>query len=130
MRITAGVILAFLLGAMFLSLFTMSSGMDMTGGGMSDCPFMAHDEVICPMDLADHIGAWQSIFQAITPTIVLLLAVALAVVTVASVAPHLLLPKRKPIPLSLRRLRERTYSFSYRSLQELFSNGILHPKLF
>ena len=129
MRITAGVILTFLLGAMYVSLFHVSSGMDMTGG-MSDCPFMTHDEVICPMDLADHIGAWQSVFQDVVPSIVLILVAVGAVALVSSLAPHLLLPKRKPIPLSSRRLRERTYSFSYRPLQEMFSNGILHPKLF
>jgi len=129
MKAIAGMAITILLGAMFLSLFSMSSGMDMSGG-MSDCPFMSHGEVLCPMNVADHIGAWQSVFQAVAPTIVLLLAVALAVATVASVAPHLLLPRYKPIPIIRRRLRERTYTFSYRPLQELFSNGILHPKLF
>lgn len=129
MKILTGIILTFLLGAMSVSLFHMSMDMDMAGG-MSDCPFMAHNEVICPMDLADHIGAWQSVFQAVVPSIVLILVAVGVVALVSSLAPHLLLPKRKPIPLSLRRLRERTYSFSYRPLQELFSNGILHPKLF
>lgn len=129
MKAIASMAITILLGAMFLSLFSMSSGMDMTGS-MSDCPFMSHGEVLCPMNVADHIGAWQSVFQAIAPAMVLLLAVAVAVASVASVAPHLLLPRFKPIPILERSLHERTYSFSYRPLQELFSNGILHPKLF
>lgn len=129
MKIIAGIILTFLMGAMFVSLFNMSSGMDMSGG-MSDCPFMSHEEVLCPMNLADHIGAWKSAFLSVTPTIFLLLAAAGAVALVISTAPHLLVPKRKPIPIRLKLLRERTYSFSYRLLQELFSSGILHPKLF
>lgn len=128
MKTIAGIAITVLLGAMFLSLFSMFSGMDMAGG-MSGCPFMSHGEVLCPMNVADHIGAWQSVFQAITPTIVLLLAV-VVVATITSVAPHLLLPRYKPIPIIQRRLRERTYAFSHRPLQELFSNGILHPKLF
>lgn len=130
MKAVAGVILTFLLGAMFVSLFHMSSGMDMTGG-MSDCPFMSHEEVLCPMNVADHIGAWKSAFLAIAPTIVLLLTAAAAVAVVVSIAPHLLRRRFKPIPvLGESYLRECTYSFVYRPLQELFSNGILHPKVF
>ncbi len=129
MKVIAGLILTFLLGAMFVSLFTMSMDMGMAGG-MSDCPFMSHDEVLCPMSLIDHIAAWQSAFLAVAPTIILLLIGAGAVALVVSLAPHLIAPRYKPIPILPRMLRERTYSFSYRPLQELFSNGILHPKLF
>ena len=128
MKVTASVILTFVLGTMFVSLFHMSQ-MDMHGG-MSDCPFMAHEEVICPMNLADHIAAWKSAFLAVTPMLTLLLAMAGAVAIIASFSPHLFTSKRKPIPILHRQLRERTYSFSYRPFQELFSNGILHPKVF
>lgn len=129
MKVTAALILAFLLGAMFVSLFHMSMGMDMHGG-VGDCPFMAHEEVICPMDLADHLAAWKSVFQVAAPTIVLLLAAAGALALVFSAAPHLYTRKLRLIPVLYRQLRERIYAFSYRPLQELFSNGILHPKLF
>jgi hypothetical protein len=129
MKNVAGIIITFLLGAMFVSLFHMSMGMDMTGS-MSDCPSMAHEEVLCPINLADHIGAWKSAFLAVTPTIVLLLAVTGSLVFIATVAPHLFVPKREPILILSRQLRERTYTFSYRLLQELFSNGVLHPKVF
>ncbi|MCA9364231.1 hypothetical protein KC727_03355 [Candidatus Kaiserbacteria bacterium] len=129
MKVVAGLILAFLLGTMFVSLFTMSMDMDMTGG-MSDCPFMSHDEVLCPMNLIDHIGAWKSAFLAVVPTIVFLLIGAGAVALTVSLAPHLISPRYKPIPILPRMLRERTYSFFYRLFQELFSNGILNPKLF
>lgn len=107
----------------------MSTSMDMHGE-MSNCQFMTHEEVVCPMDLADHIGALKSVFLAAAPTLVLLLIVTSAVAFVASVAPHFLSPRGRPIPILNRQLRERTYSFSYRPFQELFSNGILHPKLF
>ena len=129
MKVIASLILTFLLGAMFVSLFHMSMGMDMTGG-MTDCPFMAHEEVICPMNLADHIGAWKSAFLAVTPTLVLLFFAAGAVAFVASVAPHLFALKCRLIPILHKQLRERTYAFSYRPLQELFASGILHSKVF
>lgn len=129
MKVSASLILTFLLGAMFVSLFHMSIGMD-TAGGMTDCPFMAHDEIVCSMNIADHMGAWKSAFLAVTPTVFSLLPMAGAVALVASVALHLSVFKRRPIPILHRQLRERTYTFSYRSLQELFSNGILHAKVF
>lgn len=129
MKAIAGIILTFLLGAMFVSLFHMSMGMDMTGN-MSDCPFMSHEEVVCSMSIADHIGAWKSAFLAVTPTVILLLAVVGSVAFVASFAPRLFVLERRLIRILHSQLRERTYTFSYRPLQELFSSGILHPKLF
>lgn len=122
-------LLAFFLGTMFFSLFHMSMGMDMHGG-MVDCPFMAHEEVICPMNLADHIGAWKSVFLATVPALTLLLAITGVAVSVISVAPNLLRKIEYASPPLQRWLAVRIYSFSYRPLQELFSNGILHPKVF
>lgn len=129
MKVVAGLVLTFLLGAMFVSLFHMSTDMDMTGG-MSDCPFMSHEEVLCPMSLADHIGAWKSAFLAIMPTIILFLSLAGMAAIVVSIAPNLLTSRYKQIPIRHRFFRERVYTYSYRPLQELFANGILHPKVF
>jgi hypothetical protein len=128
-KILSITLLTFFLGTMFFSLFHMSTGMDMSGG-MTDCPFMAHEEVICPMNLSDHIGAWKSVFLSTIPTLTLLLAVAGIAVFVASVAPNLLRKIEYASPPLQRWLEFRTYTFSYRPLQELFSNGILHPKVF
>ncbi len=120
--------IVFFLGTMFFSLFHMSMGMDMFGG-MNDCPFMVHEEVICPMDLADHLGAWKSAFLAVVPTLAILLVVSMAIF-VALIAPNLLRRIQYASPPQSRWLKVRTYTFSYRPLQELFSNGILNPKLF
>ena len=107
----------------------MSMDMDMTGG-MSDCPFMSHEEVICPMSLTEHIGAWKSLFLSTAPALALLLVVACIAVFVASIAPNLLRKVQYISPPLTRWLEVRTYTFSYRPFQELFSNGILHPKVF
>jgi hypothetical protein len=104
-------------------------GMDMSGG-MTDCPFMAHEEVICQMSLADHIGALKSVFLSVVPTITLLLVVAGVAVFIASIAPNLLRKIQYASPPLCRWLQTKKYTFSYRPLQELFSNGILHPKLY
>jgi hypothetical protein len=129
MKVTAGVIITILLGAMFVSLFHMSH-MDMHAG-MVDCPFMQHQDTICPMSLADHLGAWKDIFLAVVPAVLFLLVGASFITNIDSIAPNLL---RKivlyQIPILERQLTERVYTFVQRPLQDLFSNGILHPKVF
>lgn len=117
-------------GVMFLSLFPMFTDMNMSGGMSSDCPFMSHEEVICSMSAFDHLSAWKSAFIVTLPSLTLLLLVAIAFVTIVSVAPNLLHRQRYRNGPVTRSVHERTYTFSYRPLQELFSNGILHPKLF
>jgi hypothetical protein len=125
MKAISSIVLVFLLGTMFVSLFHMTIGMDMVGS-MPDCPFMTHEEVLCPMDLASHLSAWKLAFQVTTPFVILLIAMA----CVALVSPHFFAPKLERIPIVYRRLREKIYTFTYRPLQELFANGILHPKVF
>ena len=129
MKLIASTILLFLLGTMFVSLFHMGIGMDMSDG-MTDCPFMSHQEVVCQMNLADHIGAWKSVFLSAVPALTLLLAVAGIAIFVASVAPNLFGKMQYISPPLCRWLETKTYTFIYRPLQELFSNGILHPKLY
>lgn len=128
MKAVCSMLIMFFIGSMFVSLFHMSN-MDMKVG-MSDCPYMAHEQVICPMNLADHIGAWKSVFLSTASTLTLLIAAAGMAVLIASVAPNLIQRKVHESQLLCRWLRARTYTFSYRPLQELFSNGILHPKLY
>ena len=128
-RLSTLVFTLLFLGAMFGGLFHMTMGMDMTGN-MSDCPFMTHEEVLCSMSVFDHLSSWQTSFLAIIPSLLLLLSALVAAVLVFSVAPNLL-SKQKFRELSLSRVvLHRIYSYFYRPLQELFSSGILHPKLF
>ena len=117
------------LSVLFFSLFHMPAGMDMSGK-MSGCPFMSHEEVLCSMSTLDHLSAWQSAFTAIAPSFTLLLLTLTEVVITLTVAPNLLLRQRYRPQSFSREIRNRIYTFSYRPLQELFSSGILHPKLF
>lgn len=125
---TAIFILLFL-GAMFGGLFHMTMGMDMTGN-MSGCPFMTHEETLCSMSVTEHLNAWQSAFTMTVPGFALLLSVLAAAVVLVAIAPNLLQRELFAPPTIAKEIVERVYSFSYRPLQELFSSGILHPKLF
>ncbi len=86
------------------------------------CPFMPGEQVICQMDVFDHIGAWQSTFTTILPTLVLYLFLA-AVVFVAwqYYSPPDLFVR---VPINRRRLQPARVSV----VQELFSSGILNPR--
>lgn len=128
MKFASIIIVTLLLGTMFLSLFSMTSSMEMSGG-MSDCLFMMHDEVLCPMDIAEHLGAWQSIFLTTVPSILVSLVVVGVVGFVYALFPG---PRKRynPVLILFRLMRENTYTFSYRPLQELFASGILHSKAY
>jgi hypothetical protein len=117
---------------MFGGLFHTSMSMDMgKSGGISDCPFMSHGEVLCSMSVFDHFGAWKDAFTAIAPTFLTLLATLAAVAVAISIAPNLALPQKLLYTrLQVSNIIDRTFKHSVRPLQELFSNGILHPKLF
>jgi len=128
MKVIGVTILLFFISSMFVSLFHMSH-MDMQTG-VSDCPFMSHTESICPMKLLDHVSAWKTAFFSAVPELTLLLATIGFGMLLASVAPNLL---RRIVYASTQvsqQLRERIYTFFYRLLQELFSRGILNPKLY
>lgn len=129
-KVVGGILLSAFLSVLSLSLFHMPAiGMDMSAD-TSGCQFMAHEATLCSMSVLDHVGAWKSAFLAVVPSLILLLSALVAAVLVLSVAPNLLLKHKFREPPLSRELQHRTYSYSYRPLQELFSNGILHPKLF
>lgn len=128
-KVTSAFLLTFFLGAMFFSLFHLSMGMEMSGG-MTGCPFASHEEVVCSMNLVDHIGAWKSVFLAVSPTVLLLSSIVGTAFLIVSVAPNLLQRIRYLCLLTHAFKTEIRHACSARSLQELFSNGILHPKLF
>jgi len=124
------ILLPLFLLTFFLGLFHAPMNMDMTEGESSGCMFMLHEETFCPMSLTDHLEAWKDTFLSITPQLLLLL-VGVAMLAIASIPPNLM--KQRLffyIPPPSHTLRERVYTFTYRALQELFSNGTVHPRLY
>lgn len=130
MKILAGIMSALVFSVLFIGLFSMATSMEMSHGhGMSDCPFMAQGEVVCAMSVGDHLNAWKGALLSTMPSVMVLLVAAAMAFVLASVLFFDTSQNRFVSP-PLWQLRERTYTFIYRSLQELFSNGILHPKVF
>ena len=123
----AFVLVAFLLlGTFGLSHAGMTTGMD---GQMTDCPF-SPGVAICSMSPLEMISASKSLLTTLPQQkdvfslFMLLLAAALAFavfwrpfISPRPVLSYVLRPRREYIPF-------------HNPLQELFSNGILNPKLF
>mgnify|MGYP001567940350 CR=1 FL=1 len=124
-------LVAFLLFGFFgLSHSSMAMGAD---GNMimSNCPFMSGQVAACKMDILEHIATWQSMFTGILShtgsTLMLMLVAALAL---AFLWAHLRWPPTNRVFASTRLLVRREYVPPAPSLQELFSSGILNPKLY
>jgi hypothetical protein len=106
-------------------------GMDMQNDGtMSGCAFMG-ERAICAMTALEHIAAWQSAFAATLPMAGLISLVLLLFVSLFALRSRKLifLPDKDP-PTYRFRLHYRKRAPFLDPLQEAFSNGILHPKVF
>lgn len=112
-----------------MAIFGLHASMMAGGNGsMSNCPLTNGISSICPMNVFEHIGTWQSLFTAIAPTAILLfLAFALLLGgfrfensgAVNSRKNRFLIYQRQNFTFRL---------FDYLSI--IFRKGILHPKVF
>ena len=132
LNISALTIMLSLGSVLFVSMLNFNHAIDeheMTAG-MTDCPFMAHDENLCPMTALSHLSMLRGLFETTLPTIrTLTLVIGVALV------PLFFTFKMKPLlrlhsHTFLRWRKNVTHRFSYRPFQDLFSRGILNPKLF
>lgn len=106
-------------------------GMDLENSQMSFCPLML-GPAICNMNPVQHIAAWQNMFTNVLQNspVFILSALLLFSIAIAWLWTYLLQSsldsrsKSKTV-----RLREE-YQLPTPILQELFSSGILHPKIF
>ena len=134
---TSKIILVFSVAALLLAgsfglpHLGMTMEMDMDGNmTMSDC-YMPGMTVICNMTPLEHIAGWQSIFTSVpaqNSVSILLLLIAAVVIGFTWIT------QMHSPPVDRQRLlvysRQREYFPLHSQLQELFSQGILNPKLF
>jgi hypothetical protein len=116
------------IGILLLTAYVFTGGYFLMGTmdhhEMSGCPFMPGEQAICQMDAFDHISAWQSTFAAVLPTVLILVIIAAAIIlTWRHWYPP---PDSIPILTFYQRRAETTIVSLY---QELFSSGILNPKI-
>lgn len=121
--------------ASFLSFGTLGlghGGMGMESTASSNCPFMPGMTSVCKMNPLEHIAAWQSAFTAIPlgKTLVLSLLLLLALLLIRTFLGKLSWDL-KILSYFVQLLSRGRNPFVPRYvLQEAFSNGIIHSKVF
>lgn len=132
LNISALVIILSLGSVLFVSILNFGHAFDEHGmnTGMTNCPFMTHEETLCPMTVFDHLSMLRDFFETTLPNIL-----TLTLTIGEALVPLFFTFKLKPLlrlhsHAFLRWRKNVTYRFSYRSFQDLFSRGILNPKLF
>jgi len=123
------ILLAFLIvGLLGLSHFAMNMN---DGGEALGCPFM-NTPTLCAMNPFYHIAVWQSMFAAsfLKETFSLLALIALLGILFTFILRNFWLTGDIPRSITpVRQILIRTFTV-INPLQEAFSNGILHSKIF
>ena len=130
-KILVGFATVLFLTTYLFSLFVSTGLVNQTSG---DCPFMSHTEVVCSASPFGHIDEWQSAFTTTVPTQILTLLIFGALLfSASSVFPaQNLIFNQNPtrILVLFQHIKAKLRTFFHRPLQELFAQGILHPKTF
>lgn len=118
----------FLVGFLELGRFGMIVRPD---GQMSNCPFMGV-AAVCQMNPLEHIAAWQNMFTVsyqkdIFAFLVLLL---LAFLKALLLRNFWHIHTKEPLSVEAMRYRRINTLLILNPLQEAFSDGIIHPKIF
>ncbi|MDP3763615.1 MAG: hypothetical protein Q8Q92_03125 [bacterium] len=111
--------------------FGSSIGMETDQHGrMSSCPFTMASP-ICAMSFSEHISLWQSIFTAVVDTNAGVLAlVSMVILAIFITSKYLKANKDKKFVAYKFYAHERQQTFTSNKLLELFSRGILNPKIY
>ncbi len=127
----SGLVVLFLFSFFGIAHSSMSMGEDgnMT---MSNCPFMSGQAAVCNMNPLEHIAAWQGMFMSIPQQagsnliVLLLTAIALSFLWII----NLWRPSINHTYSSNHFFVRKDYIPLASQLQELFSSGILNPKIY
>ncbi len=130
-KILVGLVAIVFITSCFVSLAVAASSI---AHASNHCPFMHHSEALCVASTFEHIEEWQSVFVGVLPLLTFL--VLIASVILFSVRNFSLLPTLKQdydlvkTRILLQHVLQTVRTFWYRPLQQFFSLGILHPKLY
>jgi len=130
MLLVSVLIMLLLLGFFGLAHVTMSMNVD-DGMGMTNCPLMFGQAALCKMNLLEHIAGWKSMFTGMVQYdgVALLFSVLIALIFL-----HIWNKLRQPIVEHVhsvvRDVVRRNHLLPPSPLAELFSGGVLNPKLF
>lgn len=116
----------------FLALFGLSLSMTTDEHGMmSNCPFMSQTEVVCPMQVGEHIAKWQHAVTGMPQKSMSIALAALLALASWHFLNRFLIQGNTAVTSAIERLkRERGLPALFNIFHRLFSQGILHPKIY
>lgn len=95
-------------------------------GGMPSCPAMEHGS-LCPMNVSEHIDAWQRLFAGVLPGVFMVIAAAWVVQAWRRYTQAMLLGEG--VFLVKYRLRFRAvFQKLFDDILQALASGIIHPK--
>ena len=130
MLLVSVLIMLLLLGFFGLAHVMMPVGLD-GDVAMTNCPLMFGQAALCKMNLLEHIAGWKSMFTGMVQYdgVALLFSVLIALIFL-----HIWNKLRQPIVEHVhsvvRDVVRRNHLLPPSPLAELFSGGVLNPKLF
>ena len=106
--------------------------MELKNGQMSSCPFMAEQEVMCQMNIMEHIAEWREAFLGIPAKTNFLAFAAVLLIAIFSsfVKPF---PQLKNLTESAARFlayHRANFAKVFDPLLVAFPDGILNPKIY
>jgi len=126
-----------LLSIIFLVSFGLvigSASMGAEHASMVDCPLMAGDGALCPMGIFEHLGTWQTLARSMPERFGIIMSLSMMIAFfVLLIAQEKERWRQHSIRLSpLQALHERNFPDNklFVFVKTLFSQGILHPKIF
>lgn len=132
LRISVAILLMtlVLLGGLGASHFGLNMKMQMDGSMSSNCFMPGMTAALCQMNPLEHIASWQSMFTMLPSQNDIVSLLLLLLTSLLGLAWIGRIPIRAPSPRISTAQRFRREPFPPNPLQELFSSGILNPKLF
>lgn len=112
----------------FISSISMPLLME-SSGQMTNCPFAYGEQSMCLMTLADHFSSWHKFWLAITPQQTSAIAFMLLTMVAGLLVPAI----HKHLSFGTHHWRRYRWRLSYQSvtyLSELYSDGIVQPRLY
>lgn len=130
-KLSENLIVFVLVSFAFASILGVGMSMEIEGGQMSGCPFMANQATLCQMSATEHIAQWQQAFLGI-PTktgLFALVVILLAAVIIPFAKPFSQIKHSEAASRLLFYLRD-TATKIFNPLLLAFSDGILNPKIY
>ena len=131
-KLSENLIVFVLVSFAFASILGVGMSMEIEGGQMSGCPFMANQATLCQMSATEHIAQWQQAFLGI-PTktgLFALVVILLAAVIIPFAKPFSQVEKLTELAARLFVYQRTHFVKIFDPLLIAFSDGILNPKIY